>query len=72
MTEPLHAESGFLALFRSLVSGLSQLFHNPITEELPVARPRIDTHPAGTQDRPEGCIIGRRVKRASFDIVSPW
>ena len=35
LAKPPHAESGFLALFRSVMSGLSQLFHNPITEELP-------------------------------------
>lgn len=34
-TKPPHAESGFLALFRSVLSGLSQPFHNPLTEELP-------------------------------------
>lgn len=34
-TKPPHAESGFLALFRSVMSGLSQPFHNPLTEELP-------------------------------------
>jgi len=42
-----------------------------LTSGLLVTIPRIDSHPTGTQDRLEGCIVGRRVKRASSDIVSP-